>query len=391
IVGAGPAGSTMAGKLLILNKKHKVCIVEEHKKAGTPQQCSGLFSKNILDLTKLKKNEIIQEIKGANFYSPSGSCISIETKQTQAYVVDRTIFDARLCDEVKKAGAKLMYNTRFISAKKIDNYYRITVFDKNINKTKTIISKYIVGCDGAYSTVANTFSFPKVQSLYGYCIFAKAKTKKDIDFIANNKVELYFGKKTAPDFFLWKIPRETENTIEIGVASSGNPFVLIEKFMAKEKINKKDIVEKMGGLIPFEIRKQIIKDGVVLVGDAAGQVKATTGGGVVWGMKCAKIAAEALNKAIDQNSEKCLQYYALEFNKNAKPELRRLKLLRSFLNSRSDGQLNNVFETINNNPEMIEFTKNSGDMDSISPAFFSLLKKPKLWFVFAKAGLRSLV
>ena len=390
IVGAGPVGSTLATQLLKLNENVRICILEEHAKAGTPQQCSGLFSKNINDVATLQKKEIIAEIKEADFYSPLRSPLEIKTKQIQAYVVDRTLFDYRLAKEAESLGAKMMINTAFLGAKKIDDVYRIKILDKKQNKTKTIVAKYIAGCDGATSIVAKTFSFPKMESLYSYAIFVDAKTTKDKEFIKNNNVALYVGKKTAPDFFLWKIPRAGENTIEIGLASKKNPVFLMDKFIREEKINKSNISAKMGGLIPFELRSKIVKEGVVLVGDAAGQVKATTGGGVIWGMKCAGIAAKALNKTIEQDNSKYLGTYVCEFNKKAKPELKRLKLARTFLNSRSDRQMNLVLKSLNNK-KIIEFIKENGDMDSITPAVVSLLKKPQLWSVFAKAIFRSLI
>ena len=102
VIGAGPAGSTTAK--YIAKKGYNVILVDSKEFPGTPQQCSGLFSKNILDLTELKNNEILREIKGAIIYSPSMRKFEINTKETQAYVVDRTIFDSRLAIEAKRTG-----------------------------------------------------------------------------------------------------------------------------------------------------------------------------------------------------------------------------------------------------------------------------------------------
>lgn len=383
IVGAGPVGSTLASKLLTLNNHNKVCIIEEHKKPGSPQQCSGLFSKNIKNILPLEKKEIIQEIKGADFYSPSKIHLEIKTKETQAYVVDRTLFDFRLAKEAEKKGAKIMSQTIFLGAKKYKNLYKIKIHDKKQNKTKIIISKYIVGCDGAGSVVAKTFCFPKMKCLYGYITFSKVKAMKDNKFIKSNKVALYLGKKIAPDFFLWKIPRAKENIIETGTASYQNPVKFIKKFK-KEENNNSRVFSTTAGLIPFEIRKQILKDGVMLIGDAAGQVKATTGGGVIWGIKCTDYASIALNRAIKENNDKYLKNYINAFDKKAKLELKLLKLVRTFMNSRLDRQTDSLFKILNNK-KIIKFIEENGDMDSITPIFISLFKKPQLWPYVAKS------
>ena len=152
IVGAGPTGSTTAKP--IAKKGYDVILVDSKEFPGTPQQCSGLFSKNILDLTELKKNEILREIKGAIIHSPFNNKLELHTKETQAYVVDRTIFDSRLATESIDAGATLKTKTRLIECKKNIAYFS--------NGTK-IKYKIIIGADGPNSTVAKIFNYPKIE------------------------------------------------------------------------------------------------------------------------------------------------------------------------------------------------------------------------------------
>ena len=56
-------------------------------------------------------------------------------------------------------------------------------------------------------------------------------------------------------------------------------------------------------LIPVSRRKQTVKHNALLVGDAAGQVKATTGGGIVFGAKCARVLADCLAKGKPKDYE----------------------------------------------------------------------------------------
>ncbi|OYT35335.1 MAG: hypothetical protein B6U87_00410 [Candidatus Aenigmarchaeota archaeon ex4484_52] len=381
IVGAGPVGSTLANELLKYDRNFKICILEEHKKSGTPQQCSGLFSKNISDVVELKENEILQKIKGADLYSPSNFKFSLNTNKIQAYVIDRTIFDMRLAKQAKISGAGLLLNTKFLSAKKCKDIYKIKILDKLKNKENTIYSKYIAACDGASSIVAKKFNFPKMQCIYGYAIIIKAKTNQDKDFISKNKVALYFGEKIAPDFFLWKIPRAKQKTIEIGIASKKKPQIYLNEFIKRQKINKKNIIHKMGGLIPCEMRSQIIKNNIILVGDAAGQVKSTTGGGVIYGMKSAKIAANAIFLALKNNNNALLNNYSFLFNKSLGAELKKLKFIRNFLNSKKDAQIDFLIKTLDKK-QIKKFIENYGDMDTVSPLIFELLKHPELWIDF---------
>ncbi|MCK4967437.1 MAG: NAD(P)/FAD-dependent oxidoreductase, partial [Candidatus Aenigmarchaeota archaeon] len=238
IVGAGPSGSTVAK--YVAKKGYKVIVVDSREKPGTPQQCSGLFSKNITELTNLKKNEILKEIKGVNIYSPSMQKFGLLTKKTQAYVVDRTIFDARLANEAVCSGAKLITKMRLVNCEKNIAYFS--------NKTK-ITYKIIIGADGPNSTVAKIHNYPKIEKKILGIINIYKKTSK------NDFVELYLGKNIAPDFFAWKIPRK--NDYELGIAAKSDTKDFFEKFIADKTKDKK--ISTTAGVIPLACRKITIK------------------------------------------------------------------------------------------------------------------------------------
>ena len=162
-------------------------------------------------------------------------------------------------------------------------------------------------------------------------------------------------KNVAPDFFAWIIPK-TDGTAKVGLATSiGNPQLFLEKFMEKHPVAhqklKKSKITKMA-VHPIPLAGPIAKtysDGFLAVGDAASQVKATTGGGVVFGMTCAKIAAEVACEAVQSGdfSKEFLSSYETQWKKAVDFELKVMLQLRRMLNSLSDSKTDNLIGLCN--------------------------------------------
>ena len=129
-----------------------------------------------------------------------------------------------------------------------------------------------------------------------------------VDDVDKNMVEVYLGRNVAPNFFAWIIPRK-DGTAKIGLATSkGDPRMYLQKFMKKHPIASKKLQNNTVthlSLHPIPLNGPISKTyfhGFLAVGDAASQVKPTTGGGVIFGLTCAKIAGEVACEAVMNNN-----------------------------------------------------------------------------------------
>ena len=105
VVGGGPAGTTLARHLA--DHGLSVSVFEEHKKIGIPELCAGLISKRIEDVNIIDKSLILNKIKGALLFSPSGKCIRIGRNQTEAYVINRAGYDQYLAEMAESSGAEI--------------------------------------------------------------------------------------------------------------------------------------------------------------------------------------------------------------------------------------------------------------------------------------------
>lgn len=324
IVGAGPIGSLAA--LSALKAGHNVVVSEEHVQAGLPENCSGLFSKDGLTSLKIDyKKMIINKIYGADVFL-ADQLLEIRKKEPVGFVLCRSSLDNYLANLAEIKGAKIRYNDR--------------IKDKFLSKT-------IIGADGPHSIVARHFNFPKIPS------FA-ATLQETISYKSDDLsiVQVYLSEK-FPGFFGWVIPKnEYFAEFGVGVTLPNNPLNAWNHLL---KLKKVASVKPKGWIIPIRTRPKTTYSGkykVLLAGDAAGQVKSTTGGGVIFGGQCAEIAGRSLNPI----------QYDLEWNLRFGPDLKIHRLINGYLSSKTDRELSMLGQKLKK-LNCDSFLSNFGHMD----------------------------
>lgn len=260
VVGAGPVGCRVA-ELLALGGE-KVKIYEEHRKTGIPSHCAGIVSPRLSKITKT--DAVINQVKYAHFF---GEKVDF-TLKGRADVIDRVKFDQQLSERAEAAGARLIFGKRI--------------------KLSQLTADRIVACDGARSGIRSHFlEYPGLLPSSQYII------QHQID---PDTAEIHFWPLySTPGLFLWVVPL-TSHLSRIGVACM-QPKRVLDSFI-KKRFPKGKIVEKMAGTVVIGGPAKANWGRVLLCGDAAGQVKATTGGGLVPGTICAEACANHILKGI---------------------------------------------------------------------------------------------
>jgi flavin-dependent dehydrogenase len=191
-------------------------------------------------------------------------------------------------------------------------------------------------------------------------------------------VELFFGSKRAPGFFAWSIPTG-KNSARVGLASKkGN----VKKFLddlVKEQWPKATIdATKSGSVLVAGPVARCWSPGFMMVGDAAGQVKQTTGGGIVIGGYCGKLAGVAAASAVSRNGievDRFLRDYDGQWREKFGSDLRKMGLARKLFAGLSDETLDRLFSVLRDNISEIEA---EGDMDFQGKIITKMLKKRKV-------------
>ncbi len=288
VIGAGPVGGYAAS--LLAAQEHDVSLYEEHKEIGKPIQCTGLLTGSFDELRlppKALQSFLVNKTERIELIAPSGRKIEIKQKE---YIIDRSKFDRYFTDKAIDKGAKLQLGRRFISAD--DNWLRFK--DNNTGRRVYAPTDLVVGADGPNSAVAQQFGlFDQREFFFG----VQAVAKGEFDPSA---YQAYFGNRFAPGLFAWVVP-EDKKTARIGVAVRNNPRQYFDIFF--KELNEKNgggikIKSWQGGIIPVYNPKlpTEIKNKIFLIGDAAAQVKATTLGGIIPGLKAAECLTESLKR-----------------------------------------------------------------------------------------------
>lgn len=358
IIGAGPVGSYTAR--LLAEQGKDVQVFEEHKELGRPVQCTGIVTKSFEEIIKLRKEFVVNRLKKVRICAPNGEEACLKTDDV---VINRTEFDRYLARTAEERGAKIFLNSRIEAIKATGKIKKIMICKKTEeNKTKknVVRSRAVIGADGPNSLVSKFLGNKKPGFWTG--IQATVKTQTD-----KNTYSVYFGDK-IPGFFGWVVP-ENEETARIGIATTTEPRAAFDKFIKKACNGEKyKISEMQGGLIPkYNPNITLEKNNVFVVGDAAAQVKATTGGGLVPGLK----AAECLSKSIITGKK----YERTLWGVNA--QLRGSLLIRKALDCFKEEDYNKLIQFIKSKPIEDILNKESRD-EPLKLLFKLLLKEPRL-------------
>ncbi|MCD6465113.1 NAD(P)/FAD-dependent oxidoreductase [Candidatus Bathyarchaeota archaeon] len=392
VVGAGPSGLIAAREAAM--RRAKVIVFEEHPQIGLPCHCAGLLS--IKGLKKINaplyKDYVQNRVKGARFFSPSGISFTIERKEPVACVVNRRLFDCFLAKQVMKTGSEIRMKSRVQMVKRDEDGRWVL----NIRGGSPVKAKLLIDAEGSSTRILKMTELKTLETnklLKGLQV--------DISGIEldSEYVEVHFGNKIAPGFFAWVIPLG-DKAARIGLACRKfRPKDLLFNFIKKrfgdlEKISIHTFYS--GSIITCGPIKRTYANGLLVVGDAAGQVKPISGGGVILGGICASIAGRVASKAVELNAlgKNFLKNYESEWKAILGREFRVSLLARKILNLLSDRDFDKIFSIIGDK-EVLHEVSVKGDMDmqgtSILKAFRKRRRILKFLPIIFRAAFRGLV
>jgi geranylgeranyl reductase family protein len=374
VVGGGPVGSTFARHMA--EKGFEVAILEKKREIGVPLQCAGLLGKKIKKVNILPDKFIINPVNGAFLHSPEDTVLSVSKTKPEAYVLDRIGYDKFLSQLALDSGADLFLNHRVEQVDSVKGVINL----KNNEKTK-ITADIIVGADGHSSIVSDTFN-PPAESFQAAQYLIDVGEKR----FQNDYVHLYVDSRVSPGF-LWAIPL-SETTARVGLfADASYPqltIILNELLTKRSELKGATILKKYYGVIPkYNPQKQLVKDRIILLGDAASQVKPTTGGGLIMGFACAKIASQVAAKALENENMELLMNYSKEYRNQFKNELKVQLMVHKIFKSLTDDDLEHMFRKLKQEGAE-DIISQYGDMDSQSPLIKKLLKRGIIFSILPK-------
>ena len=356
VIGAGPAGCTVASTAAELGAD--VLMLEEHPLPGLPVFCGEAITVETLAAVGIKPEPpIINEpIRKLNIYAPNGKHVTISNDKVLGYTINRDVFDGLLADKAVASGVTLMVNTK---AEEVTKKNGIVVGVKAEHHVETLLikSKIVIGADGHASMVRRSaLGIPYFKS---FAVCAQY-TLTGLDIQEPDAIEVWLGRKYAPGGYAWVFPKSrTVANVGVGVRQdqATKPALLYLQGFISQNPNLREgiIIHKTGGICPVTgTLDKIVDDGVMLVGDAAGQTIPMTGAGVESAIHAGKMAGRVASKAIQEGdtSKTRLEEYPETFNHHWGKLMENSKRTLNIFDALNDEDLNKVSEIIT--PEQVK-------------------------------------
>ncbi len=338
VVGGGPIGSRVA--CLLAERGHKVLVVERKARAGERVCCTGIIGQECVNTFTIEEKAILRRVNSASLFSPSGKLLHLRREEAQACILDRSAFDISMTERAQNAGADYNFHSR-VSDVVIEND-RVQVIISSRGKECKIPAKAVV--------IASGFA-PGLIGRLGLGVFRDFTigVQAEVETPRTDEVEVYFGD-VAPGFFGWIVPT-APSMVRVGLMSREKPGLYLrnwlEQLVSQGKIISDDVRISYGG-IPLKPLTRTYGERMIVVGDAAGQVKPTSGGGIYYGLLSADIAAETLHQALAAGdlSARRLARYQRGWRKKLGRELRTGYWARKLFERLSNRQIDRLFEIV---------------------------------------------
>jgi len=391
IVGCGVSGASSA--IAAAERGVSVAVFEEHSEIGFPSHCSGHVGIEFFKRysPQFSKDFVENEIKGAILSSPNGERLVLRRPTPITWVINRAKFDKYLASLAVQKGVVLRLDSRVDTIKRSGNLIKLKTSRSEIS-CKMVIDAG--GCGAPVSRQVGAFQHDVRKFVNSAQIHVEHVTDIDTDL-----VELYFGQEFAPGFFGWIIPRKDGSAkVGLGAAVGSNVQLCLERFLKKHPIvssklrNAKYVTRPSFHPIPVNgAVGQTYSDAVLAVGDAASQVKPTTGGGIVFGLACGKLAGQTAANAIlrDDMSSSFLKSYEDSWRRLFGFDLKAMSLLRRLMYGMPDRQLSRIF-TMAKELRNDEILGRAADIDFQGKILLSLARDPRLFITLLSAAVLSM-
>jgi digeranylgeranylglycerophospholipid reductase len=384
VVGGGPCGSSTAFKLA--KQGANVTVFEEHGEIGVPSHCPGHLSiKSLkqLGLYPLPEEIVENAFYGAVFHSPRGESFSVRFSKPVTCTVNRVLFDKYVAEMAENAGAHYCLNSRVESLIIEDGFVKGVSVNQNEKANEKFFAKIVVDAEGISSRILRMTGLSALnRHMLVNGMHAEVENVKDTE---PDMVEVFLGRNYAPGFYAWLIPKG-DGKAKVGLAAkTGNPRELLRRLMLKhpvasKKLHTAKIVQTgfhpltLGGPLP-----KTFSNGFLATGDAASQAKPTTGGGVIFGMTCASVAADVAYEALSRNdfSSEFLSEYQRRCVEILGFDAKVMLKIRKMLNAMSDEKLDDAVslcKKLNLNKTL----RNVKDIDFQGQSLLRLLPNPRM-------------
>jgi geranylgeranyl reductase family protein len=378
VIGGGPAGLHAAARLAA--EGVSVDLFEEHDTVGEPVHCTGVLAREAFERFGVPRGSILNDLTTVRFHPPSGHAIEYSPAEIEAVVIDRVGFDRQLAQRAADLG--VTFHTA--RATKVDvDATGVTVAGGEVVVRARVC---VLACGASYAL------HRRLELGRPRLVLQSAQAELPADRLG--AVEVHFGSGVAPGGFAWAVPvkRRDRQTVRIGVMCAsdarGHFRRMVERVSARWSVRTDDRCTPRHKVLPLGSIGRTTRDRVIAVGDAAGLVKPTTGGGIYYSLLSAALAAETLLPALaaDVLSADRLAVYERAWRDQIGSELRWQLILRRIAQRLPDADIDRLFDLARND-SLLPLVRRTARFNRHRDFIIALLKHPPARRVLLRATL----
>lgn len=377
VVGAGPGGAEAARAASAQGLR--TLLLEEHRTVGLPTHCTGKLSLHAFREFDLPSALAVNALSAAVFHSPGGVAVHVRRPSADSYVVDRVAFDQWLVARAAGAGTDVITGVRVTHAARRGGWLRVRGGYAGRAGTFEAEARTVIDAEGATPRLPASIGL-RLARTYAHALQYEMR---GIGGLEPDTPEMFFGREVAPGFFAWLLPLGRDSA-RVGLAvdpreTPDAPVRFLERLLAvhpalRRRTAGAAITRKVGGRIPMLASgAPASRNGMLVVGDAAGQVKATSGGGIYFAMLAGRLAGTAAARyaAGDRGAA---QGYERGWRRAFGREVAFTALGRRVINRLADRELDLVMRFIHASPAVRASVEAEGDTQYQSRIFLPLLR-----------------
>lgn len=339
IVGGGPAGLCCATELA--QRGFKTLLLEEHESVAEKVLCTGIIGIDAFREFPLPREPIVGTLGPIKAISQDGTELPFVPQEPIAYIVDKGAFNSALATTAASAGVLLYTSTRAqqLALEGDAVYVRATAAD---GRPLTFRAPLVVlACGVNYQLSKHLGLGVPREFLQG--------AQTEVPWVWTQWTEVHLNKAFSPEAFAWVVPLQHGWT-RVGVMCARDARAALTRFLdhlIPQWREREDIALASKPIAQAPLRKSYAER-VLVIGEAAGQVKATTGGGIYYGLLAARLAVETICAAFATGhfGTEQMRSYERDWKALLADELSLGLSFRKFYGWLSNRQVNSLLEAI---------------------------------------------
>ena len=375
IVGGGHVGLYTASQLA--KNGFQTLLLDQKKSIGERIVCTGIIGTEAFRRFCLPENTIAGSIRQVRFFSPSGSYFDYLPPEVLARVVDRTRFNQYFAEEAVRRGAEIKTNCRVEAVRIKKEGVMVRTVDPD-GEEMSYEAQILILATGVNYKLFQWTGLQVPKSFLG-------GAQIHIPYRGEEWTSVYAGREVAPGAFAWVVPLDS-GVARIGLLSERNPALYLKRLLNRIRPGwQDDFGETSIDLRPV-VQSPLEKsygERVLVVGEAAGQIKTTTGGGIYYGLLGAELAVETIREAFQRNrfTAHSLSPYDRQWKKAIGEELRFGYYFRKLFSKLTDEQIEELFDRMIQE-EILTLAHREAEFDWHKSLILSIFKLPTFARVF---------